>query len=52
LTLIDAELEGDTFFPDYTQYQWYQIKRIDHQADDKNIYPYSFITLDRIRNNN
>jgi dihydrofolate reductase len=49
LTLIDAELEGDTFFPDYTQYQWHQVERIDHQADEKNIYPYSFITLDRIR---
>jgi len=48
LTLIDAELEGDTFFPDYMQYQWHQIERIDHQADDKNIYPYSFITLDRV----
>ncbi|MCK5918294.1 MAG: type 3 dihydrofolate reductase [Cocleimonas sp.] len=48
LTLIDAELEGDTYFPDYTQYQWHQIERIEHQADDKNIYPYSFITLDRV----
>ncbi len=48
LTLIDAALEGDTYFPDYTQYQWHQVERVDHQADDKNIYPYSFITLDRV----
>ncbi|MCK5813620.1 MAG: type 3 dihydrofolate reductase [Cocleimonas sp.] len=47
LTLIDATLEGDTFFPDYTQYQWDQVERIDHQADEKNSYPYSFVTLDK-----
>ncbi len=47
LTLIDAQLEGDTFFPDYSQYQWQQVKRIDHQPDEKNNYPYSFVILDR-----
>ena len=47
LTLIDAQLEGDTFFPDYSKYQWNQIKRIDHLADEKNNYPYSFLILDR-----
>jgi len=25
ITLIDAELKGDTFFPDYTQYNWQEI---------------------------
>ena len=48
LTLIDAELKGDTYFPDYTQYQWQQVECIDHPANDKNIYPYSFMTLDRV----
>ncbi len=48
LTLIDADVEGDTLFPDYKQYQWHQVERIDHRADDKNIYPYSFVTLDRL----
>jgi len=47
LTLIDAQLEGDTFFPDYSQYQWQEVKRIDHQPDEKNNYPYSFVILDR-----
>ena len=48
LTLIDAELDGDTFFPDYTQYEWKEIDRIDNPADEKNPYPYSFVTLERI----
>jgi len=49
LTMIDADLEGDTYFPDYTQYQWQEIERIEHPADKKNSYPYTFVTLDRIR---
>jgi dihydrofolate reductase len=48
LTLIDVDVKGDTYFPDYTKYQWHQIKRIDHPADKENIYPYSFIILDRV----
>ncbi len=49
LTLIDEKFDGDTFFPDYTQYQWKEIERIDNQADDKNPYPYTFLTLERLR---
>ena len=48
LTLIDEEFKGDTFFPDYTQYEWNQVDRINNPADDKNPYPYSFVTLERI----
>ena len=48
LTLIDAQLEGDTFFPDYRQYQWHELERSEHQADEKNSYPYSFLILDRV----
>ncbi len=49
LTMIDAKFEGDTFFPDYTQYAWKEIDRIDNPADEKNPYPYSFVTLERIK---
>ena len=48
LTLIDGRFEGDTYFPDYTQLQWQEVDRIDNPADDKNPYPHSFITLERI----
>lgn len=49
LTLIDAEFEGDTFFPDYTQYNWKQTHKQMHTADDTNPYPHTFLTLDRLR---
>ncbi len=51
ITLINAEFEGDTYFPDYTQLNWLEVSREDHLADDKNIHDYSFITLDRFNDN-
>jgi len=47
--MIDAELEGDTYFPDYTQYKWHEVERLAYSADEKNHYPYAFVTLDRVR---
>ena len=47
LTLIDADFTGDTFFPDYNQYQWHEVERINCPADAKNPYPYSFLVLER-----
>ena len=47
LTLIHANFAGDTFFPDYTQYAWREVERIEHPADTKNPYPYTFLILER-----
>lgn len=47
LTHIDAELQGDTYFPDYLPEQWQVIYQEDHQADEKNSYPYQFQILQR-----
>ena len=47
LTLIDADFEGDTYFPDYTQYNWQEIERTENAADENNPYPLSFVTLER-----
>lgn len=49
ITLIDAELEGDTFFPDYTKYNWQEINRTEAPADDKNPYSLTFLKLERLR---
>ncbi|MCL4162276.1 UNVERIFIED_CONTAM: hypothetical protein GTU68_009340 [Idotea baltica] len=49
LTQIDAELDGDTFFPDYTKYNWREVQRDEHQADDKNPHSLTFLKLERIR---
>ncbi|GMR21229.1 MAG: dihydrofolate reductase [Gammaproteobacteria bacterium] len=47
LTLIDAEIPGDTYFPDMNFEDWQEISRQEHVADDKNAYSFTILTLDR-----
>ena len=48
LTRIHAELEGDTYFPDFDDVTEWQLTDAEHfDADEKNDYPYSFLTYDR-----
>ena len=48
LTIIDADVaDADTFFPEYDQQDWEEVSREDHDADERNPYPYSFIELRR-----
>ena len=39
--------DGDTFFDGYRDHPWRETFREEHAADQKNQYPYSFITLER-----
>jgi len=52
LTRIHASLDGDTCFPDIPDTDWRQLERIDHAADERNPYDYSFIQLQRIHSLN
>lgn len=45
LTLIDLEVQGDTYFPNYQHLNFHQLAAQTHSADDKNPYVYQFITL-------
>lgn len=47
LTLIDAEFEGDTRFPDFDERDWQEVGREDHAPDEQNPYAYSFVTLEK-----
>jgi dihydrofolate reductase len=47
-TLIDAEFEGDAFFPELDAKQWTMTAADVHQADEKNKYGYTFQTWERI----
>lgn len=47
LTLIDAEFEGDTWFPAYDPQQWREVASESRAADDANPYALRFVTLDR-----
>ncbi len=47
LTHIDAEVEGDTHFPDYEPDEWESSFSEFHDADEKNSHSYCFEILDR-----
>jgi len=49
LTCIDAEFEGDTWFPEIDAEAWAVRGKTDHVADDRNPFSYSFSTLDRLK---
>jgi dihydrofolate reductase len=48
LTRIHANIPGDTFFPKPDSREWKEVERVEHAADERNPYPMSFVTLDRI----
>ena len=43
LTRIHHEFDGDTFFPQIDEKKWKLASRQDHQPDEKNKYPFSFL---------
>src|ERR1700744_4386005 len=45
LTIVHRSFEADTFFPEIDYREWKETSHEDHQADEKNNIPYSFITL-------
>lgn len=47
LTEVHAEVEGDTYFPDFDRGGWAEIGREDFAAEGPNPYNYSFVVLDR-----
>jgi len=49
LTVVHAEVEGDTFFPPFDQTAWALEEEEHHPADDKHAYPFSFRRYRRIR---
>jgi dihydrofolate reductase len=47
LTIIHHSFDADTLFPEIDYMDWKEAAREDHQPDEKNKFPYSFITLER-----
>ena len=49
ITLVhDTPAQADTFFPEFgSDETWHLICRADHEPDEKNPYPYSFLTYRR-----
>jgi len=44
LTFIDLTTEGDAFFPEFKHLALKEVEREAHQPDEKNKYPYEFVT--------
>jgi len=47
LTIIHHEFEGNAHFIALDNTIWKEIDRLDCEPDEKNTYPYSFLTLER-----
>jgi dihydrofolate reductase len=49
LTRIHADIEGDTFFPEFDDVSEWQLVDSEHfEADEKNQYPYTYLTYERV----
>ena len=49
LTVVHAQVEGDTWFPEFDKDAWVLESDERHEADDKHAYAFSFRTYRRIR---
>jgi dihydrofolate reductase len=47
LTQVHAEIDGDTHFPELSPVQWRLVEQTDHEADEKNDFPFSFLIYER-----
>ncbi|KZX68933.1 dihydrofolate reductase [Alcanivorax sp. HI0033] len=47
LTEVHAEVDGDTWFPEYDTSEWKEIGREDFPAEGPNPYDYSFVVYER-----
>jgi dihydrofolate reductase len=49
LTEVEAEVEGDTYFPDFDRSQWKESEVGRHGVDERHAYPFRILRLDRRR---
>jgi dihydrofolate reductase len=49
LTEIEAEVDGDTFFPRFSKQEWKETSRTHHAADEKHKFAFDFVIYDRIK---
>nr|AIA14313.1 Dihydrofolate reductase [uncultured bacterium] len=48
LTEIQAQIQGDVFFPTLDKAEWKETKRTHHQADERHAYAFDFVVYDKI----
>lgn len=47
LTQIQAEIEGDTFFPEFNKNDWTETSREHHEKDERHAYSFDFVIYDK-----
>ncbi|MCB0770683.1 MAG: dihydrofolate reductase [Flavobacteriales bacterium] len=47
LTLVHADIAGDTSFPMIDPADWLEVERTFHGADEQHAFPFSFVVLER-----
>lgn len=48
ITQIHCGFNGDALFPEWNEAEWREVKREDHSDDNLNVFPYSFLVLERL----
>jgi dihydrofolate reductase len=48
MTVVDADVEGDAWFPDFDLSEWKELENHNHKADEKNAYDCDFKILERL----
>jgi dihydrofolate reductase len=48
LTRIEHEFSGDRYFPELNEQTWKVISSENHAPDERNVYPYTFLIMERI----
>lgn len=48
ITKIDADIEGDVFFPEINWQEWKEISNVHHEADEKNNYSFNIVEYEKI----
>ena len=48
LTLVDTEIRGDAFFPQWDANQWQETERFHHPKDERHDYAFDFVTLEKM----
>jgi dihydrofolate reductase len=49
ITEVQAEVEGDVYFPEFDKNQWREIKREKRAKDAENVYDLDFVVYERVR---
>jgi dihydrofolate reductase len=48
LTEIEAEIDGDTYFPNFNKSEWREVSRVHHTTDDRHKYAFDFVVYEKI----